>query len=322
MKTQILIIFFIVQSVFAGAQSTGLMSDAERLSLSVWLPEQTETIPAGATSLLYNKMLKAATESGLSAISNGSRFILTANSVVLDKSITSTAPAMVAVNLELTFYIGDGLEGKMYESYSINLKGLGKSENKAYLSALKNIRTDSPEMTLFLHKGKEKIINYFNTRCDFILKEAYSLEALEHYEEAILLLTGVPQVCKECFEKSITAAEPIYQKYINYSGQQKLAEAKAMWFANQNMAAANAISVLLGEISPNAKCYQEVENLYEDVAKRIKEVDGRDWDFKQKQHELETDKVRAMRDVGVAYGEGQAKEIQYNNAGWWPGSGK
>ena len=55
------------------------------------------------------------------------------------------------------------------------------------------------------------------------------------------------------------------------------------------------------------------------MAKRVKELDKREWDFmlKQQQDEVDLEKasIKAIRDIGVAYGENQ-QPTTYNVV-WW-----
>ena len=84
---------------------------------------------------------------------------------------------MHSYTLAVTFYIGDGIDGLKYASYTSTVKGVGENTNKAYASALKNIKANDPNFSTFIQKGKTKIIEYYNSRCDFILKEANTLAA-------------------------------------------------------------------------------------------------------------------------------------------------
>ena len=47
-------------------------------------------------------------------------------------------------------------------------------------------------------------------------------------------------------------------------------------------------------------------------------MDKREWDLKLKNDiVLEKDRIKAYRDVGVAWGNGQPKSVAYNIHGWW-----
>ena len=71
---------------------------------------------------------------------------------------------------------------------------------------------------------------------------------------------------------------------------------------------------ILSTIDPYAACFSEAVTLTGEIAKRVKEIDGREWDFKlQKEIGLEKDRIKAWRDVGVAWGTNQPKKVVYKS---------
>ena len=77
----------------------------------------------------------------------------------------------------------------------------------------------------------------------------------------------------------------------------------------------------MGTIDPSSSCYEDAQNLASKIAKRVKELDQREWDFKLKQQQdnvdLQKAEIKAARDIGVAYGQNQPKTITtYNVVGW------
>lgn len=299
----------------------GKTDDLGRVILSTYLPEQIEGMPDAAMNSLENKLSQIASVNGMGGNSYNSRFIITANVSVLSKDITPTAPPMLAYTLEVTFYIGDGIDGIKFSSYSVNLKGVGENETKAYISALKNLKTNDSQYQSFIDKGKSRIIEYYNSRCDFILKEAQSLVSRNEFDAAIYTLTSVPEVCADCYGKCMDAVGPIYQKQIDRDCQLKLAEANAIWYANQDINAANYAGEVLSDIEPQSACYKSALALTQKIAIRVKELDKREWNFKLKQQQdnvnIRKATIDAAKAIGVAYGNGQPKSIVYNVRGWW-----
>jgi hypothetical protein len=72
-------------------------------------------------------------------------------------------------------------------------------------------------------------------------------------------------------------------------------------------------------INPSSKSYAAATKLSNEIAARVKALDQREWDhmLKQEQNEYELEKaaIKAARDIGVAYGEGQ-QPTTYNVV-WW-----
>lgn len=319
---KILLSLLMIIGYNAYSQNTlGKSDDAARITLAAYVPQQIDKMPDAARSILANKLNQIVTQNGMGGAANNERFIITANVNVISKDLTATAPPMTALVLEVTLYIGDGFVGTKFSSTSISVKGVGESETKAYISALKGISPTNSNIQSFVGNGKSKIIEYYNSKCDFIIKEAQTLVSQNNFEEAIFKLTSVPEVCKDCYDKCMDAVGPIYQKQIDRECKSKLMEANTAWNAAQDSYGADIAGGILAQIDPNASCYKEALALSNKIAQRIKEIDQRDWklQLKEQQDNVDIQKatIKAIRDIGVAYGNGQPKTVTYNVRGWW-----
>jgi len=321
MKKLLLLSFAVVFSVSLFAQSK--TSDAGRIILNTVVPEQIEGLTGTAKANLENKLSQIATKNGMGGSALNPRFVLAANVIVQTKDITPTAPPMHAYTIEVTLFIGDGIEGTKFASTSVTLKGVGETETKAYMMALKNLKVDDPKYQAFIENGKKKIVDYYISKCDFIIKEADQLASRAEYDAAIAKLVSVPEVCKECYDKAIGAVAPIYKQQIDRTCKLNLAEATSVWNAGQNTESASKAGKLLAVIDPNSSCFAEAKSLSDKIAKRVLELDSREWDFQMKQYDnqmsIEMATIQAARDIGVAYGENQPQSITYNYDvwGWW-----
>lgn len=293
-------------------------SDRGRISLAAYVPEQVDNLPEGARNMLENKLHQIISQNGFGGDAGNQRFIIAANIVTLSKDMLSTAPPMTALTLEVNLYIGDGFEGTKFASTTVSVKGVGENETKAYVNAFKNISIDNEKMQAFVTSGKSKIINYYNTKCDVILKKAQAMVAMGNPGEAIYTLTSVPEVCKTCYDRSMAQVGPIYKKQIEKDCATKLAQARNVWTASQDLSGANAASELLSQIDPQATCYNEVKSFVAQMGKRVKELDNREWNFKLREQKNDADIIKSARDVAVAYATHQPNTIvSYNVRGWW-----
>ena len=321
MKKILLSLLMIIGYNAYSQNALGKSDDAARITLAAYVPQQIDKMPDAARSILANKLNQIVTQNGMGGAANNERFIITANVNVISKDLTATAPPMTALVLEVTLYIGDGFVGTKFSSTSISVKGVGESETKAYISALKGISPTNSNIQSFVGNGKSKIIEYYNSKCDFIIKEAQTLVSQNNFEEAIFKLTSVPEVCKDCYDKCMDAVGPIYQKQIDRECKSKLMEANTAWNAAQDSYGADIAGGILAQIDPNASCYKEALALSNKIAQRIKEIDQRDWklQLKEQQDNVDIQKatIKTIRDIGVAYGNGQPKTVTYNVRGWW-----
>ena len=315
MKSSKLIIILILLLCFgfSNAQNSG-QADKSKLALAVWVPDQIDGMPAAAKKNLENKLNQILIENGLANDAYNSRFIMTANVAVMTKDITPTAPPMQAYTLNVTLYIGDGVEGRSFASYSTSVKGVGENETKAYMSALKNIKTNDPAYQSFIDKGKAKIIDYYNTQCEQIIKESKVLASTRQFDEAIWKLTGVPSVCSTCWDKCMAALAPIYQQKLDYECQMKVAEATSVWNAGQSWDAAEQAGSILKTVDPKAACFKDAKALSDKIAAKIHEVDKREWSLiYEKEVGVQKDLIQAYKEVGVAYGKNQPQNVTYKS---------
>lgn len=317
-----LFFFFLFSSTTNGysQNNLGKSDDIARISLAAYIPDQVESLPDIAKNLLSDKLNQIVTQNGMGGSSLNPRFIITSNISVLEKNLTSGSPSFTVLTLSVSFYIGDGIEGTKFSSTNLTMKGVGETETKAYISAIRNVNISSPEFKSFVENGKNRIIQYYNSKCDFIIKNAQTLAGAEKYDEAIFNLTQVPEVCKECYNKAMDAVAPIYKKQIDKQCLTELARAKSVWAAGQNVDAASQLTDILSNISPNAACFPEVKKFTEAVGKRIYALDKREWNFQLKVQQDDVDiqkaTIRAVRDIGVAYGNHQ-QPVVYNIKTWW-----
>ena len=180
MKKVFLLSFAVVFNVLLFAQSKS--SDAGRIILNTVVPQQPEGLTGTAKANLENKLSQIATKNGMGGSALNPRFVLAANVIVQTKDITPTAPPMHAYTIEVTLFIGDGIEGTKFASNSVTLKGVGETETKAYMMALKNLKVEDPRYQAFIESGKKKIVDYYVSKCDFIIKEAEQLASRDCQE--------------------------------------------------------------------------------------------------------------------------------------------
>lgn len=320
MKSLILTILIVLGFSTYAQNTAGKSDDVARITLASYVPQQIDKMPEAARSMLANKLSQIVTQSGMSGAAQNQRFILTANINVLSKDITPTAPPMQAFTLDISLYIGDGIDGTKFASFSTTVKGVGENETKAYISALKNLKTNDSNYQSFIESGKNKIVEYYNSKCDFIIKESQTLASQSQYDGAIDNLFSVPEVCKGCYDKCMDAVLPIYKLQIDKACKVSLADAANSWNTNQDASGALEASEYLAQIDPSASCFKDAQALSNKIAKRILEIEKREWSFKMKEYQDDLDvrkqTINAARDIGVAYGKGQPKTV-YKVYGWW-----
>lgn len=332
----------------AKSQISPKLDDFGRIVLNTYLPVQMD-IPAEAKKLLDTKLSQVASNYGMGGSAINPRFIITASVNIGTKDIIAGPPQMIAQNIDITIFIGDAIENKSFCNTTISLKGVGTNENKSFIDAIKKINPKHKDLSDLIEEGKSKIISYYNTQCDFTLKEAMTLKNQGKYDEAIYKLSLVPEVCQDCYFKCLDTLLFVYQEKIDKDCQVKFQEAKTIWAANSSRQGAEKAAEVISQIDPLASCQPEVEKFIKSVDAKLKADEKAIWEFKMKQYEdqvakekeqmriaeeksirddefrenqavrnLELDKIRvnAYREVAVEYAKNQPKTINYNNIYW------
>lgn len=325
-KILLIVSLFVLGTTFTNAQnSLGKSDDYARIALNVYIPEQAEKVSDISSSLLKDKVTQMLTKYGLTGNSEGGRFIVAPVINVLSKEVTATAPAMTILELQVSLYIGDGYEGIKFASTSLTAKGAGQNETKAYNDAIKKFNVNNPDIATFIEQGKKKIIEYYNSKCDFILSDAKSLSDQNKLDEAIYKLNSVPEVCKDCYTKANTMAVDFYKKAQERQCKVKLLQAENTWTANPNEQGAQEAADLLNQIDPETSCFTSAKGLINKINGSIKSKLKNIEDFNRKielldkknNFELEKARIGAIRDVAVAYAKSRPTTVVYNVRGWW-----
>ncbi len=278
--------------------------ETQYLPISVYVESQAEQCPPAAQVQIKNKLTQLLTANGIASMNYFGQFFLTAFVVPQTKEVLSTAPTKIVEQMEVTFYIADYANQVIFSTASLPAKGVGDTETKCYMNAVKSINTASPVLAEFIQEGKTKIIDYYNHEADNIIKKANFLASTKQYEEALSLIVTVPAQCNK-YDQALQTGLDIYQQYIDYQCNINLSAARQAWAAEQNTIGATKAGEYLALILPDAGCYDDAMKLYTEIKAKVLD----DWKFEMKKYQdgidLAKQRISAMRDVGVAYGRGQ-----------------
>lgn len=293
-------------SIFVAAlmSATMLAVETQYLPISVYAADDSESFPQGAKAMMENKLTQLLTRNGIAGLDYMGQFILTVTTTPLDKDVIPGPPAKISEKMEMNLYIVDAYAKTIFSSTSLTVKGLGETENKCYLNAISHMPLQSPQMTQFIEEGKAKIIEYYDHEGEALLKRAAYLAGQKNYEEALFIVSLIPQQSKH-FDAALAAGLDIYQQYIDNQCNINLAAARVAWAAEQNSKGAYAAGEYLANILPDAGCYEEAMELYKEIKAKVLD----DWKFEMKKYQdgvdIEKLRIDAARQVGVAYGTHQ-----------------
>ena len=311
MRRVILLVIGISLTAFCHAQTIGMSAQVVD-----------EKIPEEAAQQLETKLQSALTSNGF--VDNGyvERYVLTAKVDITQKDVARTTPPRISEKMDVTMIVGDVLENKTIASVTLQTAGIGINENKTFINAFRNIKGDNPKIQQMLNEAKTRILDYYTNHCSDIIQRADRMSSTQEYDEAIFLLTSVPNVCDDCFSQCQKHAGVVYQQKIDSEATLLLEKAKTVWAAKQNEQGANEVAGIICQINPKSTSYNQVVALRETVEAKLQADAKREWSFKIKQYEdnqaFKRSLVDAAKAIGVAWGQNQPRTV-YKTVirHWW-----
>lgn len=300
--------------LLAGAMPA-LASAADcELTITTLPVEQPNPIPEAVNDMLMTRLSSVLSRTGVETGYGFSQFFITGKFNDYYSDVVPGPPKSFALHTQLTLYVGDILNQSTYATCGFELRGVGTSDQRAFINAMSGINANNPKLEKFIDDAKVKIIDYYDKNYPNILAKARQASAMRNYEEALMYSTSIPE-CSKGYAEATEATLSIYQAYIDYEGRMLLTAAQGAWAADPDRKGAVAAYGYLRQIDPNASCFAEAQKLMNEIKTVVKE----NWDFDHKQKyldeiNLKLQMINAAREVGVAYGSHQ--QPQTTNLMW------
>lgn len=276
------------------------------VDISVQVMKQEDIVPENLCTYLTSRLQQLVTELGSAAETNGiSRFFITGyfGHTLIDN--LPGPPAQTALHGYLSLYIGDMESKKIYASTTLELHSVGSSTHRAFINALHSINSENNKVRDFISKGLDKIIEYYDTHFNHIITKAKRAESLHHYDEAIWMLSLIPE-CSVGYSQATELIVPLVQKHLDQDGESFLAQAQTAWAKSPDVVGAAIAFDYLNQIDPLSNAYDRAKILADEIKESIN--DDREFELHQKYNdELQTRRllINTAREIGIAYGKGQ-----------------
>lgn len=288
----------------AAVPAIATAADCE-LNVAVLAAPQSENVPEAALQYLTTRLAQSATQSGIVADVSGSNFFITGKFNHIQEDVLPGPPAQTALHTVLTLYAGNVNDHTIYAMKTFELRGVGTSTERAFINAMRAINSRNSEVAAFVNEATGKIFDYYDKNYPSIVERAERASSLHHYDEALYLLTQVPECCKG-YGKVAPLVDKAYQNYIDYVGAKLLTVAQAEWSRSPNEHGATLAFANLVQIDTESSAYAGAQKLAAEIKASVKS--DRDFELREKYHdsvELEKRRIEAARAVGVAFGNGQ-----------------
>lgn len=300
-------LFFLIA---AQAQNT---DDVGKIALSVVMPENIEGLSTSQLSKLESKIIQITTKAGLSALGYNQNFVIYPKFNVYSVDIIEGGMQnIIVVTAELSLYIKQTSSNILFSSVSKNIKGSGKNKELAMNNAIAQISTIDKSFASFMIEGKNKILKYYETHCDNIIKKADGYIQMQQFTQALGLLMSIPEEIQSCHDKVIEKSIATFKAYQNQICNEKMQQARAK-FAAQDY---NGALEILAGIDPSANCFNESQKMIKSVENKVSTEVKKQWDFKMKQYNneisLEKQRINAIKEIAVSYYKSQPTTLNYN----------
>lgn len=288
-----------------------------QIDITPYISDEVRAAYPDAANVMEGKLSSILSLNDISTAMRNSRFILTGNWACETKTVVSAAPLQISYTLNINLFIGDCETGTKYASETFRVKGVGTTEEKAYLASIRNLQAKTSQMSAFIKKGKERIVNYYDDNRDKILSHINALIDKCDYEEAAYQLCLIPFECTY-YSAAQEKMGDVYPLIIDKHGNALLTEAKAVWAADQTGGGASRAMSLVSQINPNASCYTEVQSFIGEVTAKVNSINESEYAVyqqnlahqrdieKQKlisREKLQARRISAVRDIAVAYAQ-------------------
>lgn len=265
-----------------------LFSQERNIAITPLLPEEVD-IPESLRPMLQQKLLQIATTNGYGSESDD--FILTANVMVLEKTAVPTVPPQINLTLEVSLYVINRLEKVIVAEKSVQIGGIDKTENSAYTQALKQLNPRKSEIRSFMTSTREKIVEYYTEKLPALLSKAQSLADMGNTDEALAVLSTIPEVVPE-YPLVAELMSEFYLKSLDTECAGILREAQGK-LAVKNYE--DALDLLV-TVDPLSSHFQEAGQMIDSIRSVISAEEARqyemEWQLYQQQLEL-AEKARA-----------------------------
>jgi hypothetical protein len=282
-------------------------NDINKISLSIIMPENLEGLDNSNLSKLESKISNLINNNGLSGVGYRNNFVIYPKFAIYESKTDETGMKnLISIDCELSLFIKQIDNNLIYSSISISLSGYGNTRQLAISNAIQNINTGNEKILNFIDKGKKRIVEYYESRCNDFIIQADGLSKRQSYEEAITLLLSIPSEVS-CFSKVQSKTIEIYKSYQSYRCVTLLQNARAQASQNDYSGSLNYLS----QIDPSSKCGAESKDLMTKIEGKIDEDNRQRWQAAMMIYkdvvQLEKQRINAVRDIAVEYARNQPK---------------
>lgn len=264
---------------------------------------------------------------GISSTNNNSRIVIVSKIYITSNNIMRTNPPRVSKHMELVMTIGDIIDNYQFSTCRINLAGIGENDAKAYISAFNSVNADNPTIQEMIATAKQKINTYYSDNIDNIVKKAKMLSLNSGGEEALYMLTTIPNVNETVMKKRDNTSCEILKHITAEASYTAFVNAKAQWTAEKGVESAKKALGYLKEVNASSPNYKEALALWKEIANKLESDEKeaaalvmREYEDSKKQYEdrmaFRQSILDACVSIGTSFGNHQPQTVSKTINKW------
>lgn len=271
-----------------------------QVEIAVAIPRQTTEVSHNTWNVIRNKLVDAMTRNGVSSVVYSGIVVYPEIMVSDEQSVESGMRNITVIDIQLSLTTEHVVTGTVFSTLTLTLRGEGDNMDKAMIRAINKILPTDERLNDFMVLSRNKITRYYQENTNTIIQKAQNLALTKQYEAALALLSSYPTSASGyvTVSKALTA---IYGQYQNSICTQVLQQARAAYSLGNYAEAAS----YLQQVDMQSSCAKEARALCQKIkASRDTEAARELATFEriyQNQADLEKQRIKAIRDVAVAY---------------------
>ena len=288
-------------------------NDLGKITLSVIMPDNIEGLNASQLSKLETKISQILISSGIAATGYNNNFVIYPKFAIYESNIVEGGMQNITViNADLSLFVKQVENNLMFSTISKSLKGSGNNKELAITNSISQINANDLDFKTFIETGKSKIVKYYETKCEDIIKKSEGLVKMQKFEEALGLLMSVPEEVTSCYNQIHDKSITVYKAYQTQKCSELILKAKTTLSSNDFVGTLN----ILSNIDPSVSCFKEAQSIAKTVEAKVTAEEKKRWDFQMKQYNdevgLEKQRINAIKEIAVAYYKSQPTTVSYN----------
>jgi len=289
------------------------VDDINNISLSVILPDNTEGLSQRAISKIESKIQHIVTKYGVSGQGFTNDFIIYPKFEIYDESVIEGMKNIYKIDAEFNLFIKQLRTGKVFSTYSKEIKGAGLTKEKAIINAISKISTNDKNLKAFIEEGKRKILAYYDHNCNQFVADADTAIKMQKYDKAIAILSSIPREAKSCYSRIQDKSVQAYKAYQKQNCKKNILRAKAE-VANNDYSGA---LYTLKYIDPSSPCGAEAERLIRQVAAKVDAKEQKEWNLMLKKYNdsqnMEKYRLQITKEIAKAYYQSKPQTVIYKS---------